>query len=216
MGDIFREIDEELRHERYEKLWKSYGKYAVAAIFAVVLVFGGFRGWDHYRTKQRQDDSARFQAAASFEAEGKKQQAAAVFASLAEKGTDGYRTLARFRQAALRADGGDVPGAISIYDTVAGDGGLSMALREAAAVFAVMHGIDLAGADVAALKSRLAPLIRDAGPWRHSARELVGLLELKRGDVAAAKKSFTALVDDVAAPAGMRARATQVLAVIGG
>jgi len=216
VGDIFREIDEELRQERNEKLWKTYGKYVIGAVVAFIVVFGGVRGWDHYRTKQRQNDSARFQAAATLEAEGKKKQAAAVFAALAEHGTDGYRTLARFRQAALRAAGGDAAGAIAIYDVLASDNGVSSALREAAVVFAVMQGIDLPGADPAALRSRLAPLLRDDGPWRYSARELVGVLALGQGDVAAARKSFTALVDDVSTPPGMRARATQVLAVIGG
>jgi len=216
VGDIFREIDEELRHERYEKLWKAYGKYAVAVIVAVILLFGGFRGWDHYQTRQRENDSARFQAAAALEAEGNKKEAAAVFAALADKGTAGYRTLARFRQAALRAENGDVAGAISIYDALAADSDLSAVLREAAVVFAVMHASDQPNADPAALKGRLAPLIRDGGPWRHSARELAGLLELRQGDIAAARKSFSAVVDDVAAPAGLRARATQVLAVIGG
>ncbi|MEE8333855.1 MAG: tetratricopeptide repeat protein [Alphaproteobacteria bacterium] len=216
MGDIFREIDEELRQDRNEKLWKTYGKYVIGAVVAIIVAYGSVRGWDQYRTKQRQNDSARFQAAATFEAAGKKSEAAAVFASLADKGTDGYQTLARFRQAALRAKGGDAAGAIAVYDRLAADDGLSVALREAAVVFAVMQGIDQSGIDAAALGSRLSPLIRDDGPWRHSARELAGLLALNQGDVTAARKSFTALVDDISAPAGMRARATQVLAVIGG
>lgn len=216
MGDIFREIDEELRQERYERLWKAYGKYVIAAVVAFVAIFAGVRGWDHYRTKQRDADSARFQAAVAFQAEGKTSEAAAVFASLAENGTDGYRTLARFRQAALRATGGDSAGAVAIYDALSADEGLSPALREAATVFAVMHRIDQPNIDVAALRSRLAPLIRPDGPWRHSARELDGLLAMKQGDTAAARKSFTALVDDTAAPASMRTRATQILAVLGG
>ena len=29
VGDLFREIDEELRQERFEKLWQAYGKYAI-------------------------------------------------------------------------------------------------------------------------------------------------------------------------------------------
>jgi hypothetical protein len=216
VGDIFREIDEELRQDRNQKLWKTYGKYVIGGVVAIVVVFGSVRGWDQYRTKQRQNDSARFQAAATFEAAGKKSEAAAVFASLADKGTDGYQTLARFRQAALRAKGGDAAGAIAVYDRLVADDDLSAALREAAVVFAVMQGIDQPGVDATALGSRLSPLIRDDGPWRHSARELTGLLALNQGDVMAARKNFTALVDDVSAPAGMRARATQVLAVIGG
>ena len=46
MGDIFREIDEELRQERFEKLWQSYGKYIIAAIVAVVVGVGGCKAFN--------------------------------------------------------------------------------------------------------------------------------------------------------------------------
>ena len=44
VGDLFREIDEELRQERFEKLWQNYGKYVIGAAVAVVLSVGGWKG----------------------------------------------------------------------------------------------------------------------------------------------------------------------------
>ena len=38
MGDIFREIDEELRHDHYAKLWQTWGKYVIAAAVALALI----------------------------------------------------------------------------------------------------------------------------------------------------------------------------------
>ena len=32
MSDIFREVEEDVRRERFEKLWKAYGNYAIAAL----------------------------------------------------------------------------------------------------------------------------------------------------------------------------------------
>ena len=41
VGDLFREIEEELRQERFEKLWRSYGRYVIGAAVAVVVAVGG-------------------------------------------------------------------------------------------------------------------------------------------------------------------------------
>ena len=38
MTDIFREVEEDVRRERVEKLWKAYGNYLIAAL---VLLFAG-------------------------------------------------------------------------------------------------------------------------------------------------------------------------------
>lgn len=38
MSDIFQEVEEDVRRERYEKLWKKYGNYIIA--LAVLIVAG--------------------------------------------------------------------------------------------------------------------------------------------------------------------------------
>ena len=216
MGDIFREIDEELRQERFEKLWKAYGKYVIAAAVALLLGVAGYQAWDRYRTSQSQSEGAQFSAAVALTDEGRAQDAAALFAALADNAGDGYAKLARFYQAALRAKAGDGAGAIALYDALAADDGLDRALRDAATLFAVMHGLDRAGADSKALSARLQPLIEGGGPFRYSATELAALLALKTGDKAKARGHLKRLVDEVDAPRNLRARAAQILAVIGG
>ena len=41
MGDIFQEVDEEVRRDRFHKIWKEYGGYIIAAAVALVLVLDG-------------------------------------------------------------------------------------------------------------------------------------------------------------------------------
>lgn len=214
MGDLFREIDEELRQDRYERLWQSYGKYAIGIGMAMVLSVIGWKGWDHYTVSQRQAQSAQFSNAAKLLREGKKAEAAAQFANLAERSSGGYKALSRFHQAALRADSGDMAGAVSLYEALARDSGLDPTLREAAEIFVVMLQLDDAKSDAAAMQARLLPLLKADGPWRHAARELSGLLSLRSGDGDAARGHFRKIADDLDAPQGMRARAVQVLAVI--
>ncbi|MEI9929239.1 MAG: hypothetical protein WDM89_01380 [Rhizomicrobium sp.] len=43
MSDIFHEVEEDVRRERFEKLWKQYGDYAVAALAVVILAIAGLQ-----------------------------------------------------------------------------------------------------------------------------------------------------------------------------
>jgi len=214
VGDLFREIDEELRQDRYERLWQAYGKYATGIGIALVVSVVGWKAWQHYTVSQHQAQSQQFSDAGRLLQEGKKTEAAALFANLAERSSGGYRVLSRFHQAALRADSGDTEGAVSLYEVLAGDTGLDATLRQAAEIFVIMLRLDDPKSDGAAMQTRLEPLMKDDSAWRHAARELSGLLALRSGDGNAARGHFRKLADDLDAPQGMRARAVQVLAVI--
>jgi hypothetical protein len=41
---LFEEIEEDLRAERYAKLWKRYGKFVIAGFIALIVGVAGFKG----------------------------------------------------------------------------------------------------------------------------------------------------------------------------
>jgi hypothetical protein len=215
VGDIFREIDEELRHERYEKLWARYGRYAIGVMVAIIVVFAGWQGWTQYEITQRETASAQYAAALRLLADGKNSEAASLFSSLADKGGKSYGALSRFHQSALKAKAGDIAGAAKGYQAIAADSSLDDSLRDAALLFSVTHEMDVANVAPKTLLDRLEPVGSGTGPWRHSAWELAGLLALRSGDEAGAKAHFRKIADDLAVPANMRSRAAQILSVIG-
>jgi hypothetical protein len=77
-----------------------------------------------------------------------------------------------------------------------------------------MHQVD--DGDPAALQGRLDELIGPGEPFRASALELSAVLALRAGDKEKARSLYTQIVDDLAAPAGLRARATQILSALDG
>ncbi len=216
MGDIFREVDEELRQERYEKLWQQYGRYVIYGAAAIVLVFGGWQGWTHYEKAQRESASAQYAAAIRLAAENKTSEADAILADLIGKGGGSYAVLARFHRAALKAKTDDLAAAAAAYRALSDDSSLDESLRHAALVYSVSHEMDAPGADPKALGDRLSAAIAGDSAWRHSARELSGLIALKAGDDTQAKEHFQKLADDLDAPVNMRTRATQMISVLGG
>jgi len=213
VADIFDEIDEDLRQERAHKLWERYGRYAVAAAVLAVLASAGWQGWQWYDRREREADAARFIAAAE-QAANDRPGAVTAFAALAQNGRGGYRLLARFQEARLKAEIGDRDGAFALWDQIARDTSLDRIYRDLASLYAVMHQLD--AADPAALEARLAPLAATGSPWRYSALELTAMLAQRRGDRSQAGTLFRQLAEDEAAPPQMRARARDLLVMLGG
>jgi hypothetical protein len=220
LGDTFdqfkREIDEELKRDDYSKLWRRYGKYVIAAAIALVAGVAAATAWQEYRKSVRIADETKFSAAKRLMEEGKKTDAAALFAALASADESNYGVLAKFHQAALRADAGESADAASLYKALADDTNLRQPLRDLATLFLALLRVDVAtGPEADDLARRLAALADGDGAWRHSANELLGLMASKAGDGAKAKDYFRRIVDDAAAPQGARGRAAQMLAALG-
>ena len=214
MADIFREVDEDVRRERALKLWKRYGNYVAGLALLIVVATGGFVAWRDWDRKQAEAEAVRFQAAFELEAAGKDEQAAAAFALIARDGRAGYAALARLREASLKAKLGDVPGAAAAFRAIAADDGVAPELRNVATLMAALHEID--NADPARIEQQLAALTDSGSPWRHSALELVAIAAARAGDAPKAREYYTRIADDPSAPAGLRARASEMIAALAG
>lgn len=211
MVDIFDEVEEDLRAERAKRLWQRFGPAMIALAIALVAAAGGYEFWRHRTAQQAAAAASALLAAGATE---DKAQSAAAFDAVAANAPDGVAALARLRAAGLRADTGDLAGALAEWDRIASDRALDRIYRDLASLNWVLHQIDKAPAET--LMPRLAPLMEEGAPWRASARELSALIDLRAGRTAAAKETLTALADDPSAPQGVRARARDLLAGIEG
>jgi len=87
VSDIFREVDEEVRRERLEQLWKRYGSYITAAALVVVACVGAWRGYLYWEERKAAEAGAAYEAASGLADAGKHSEAEAAFAKLASEGT---------------------------------------------------------------------------------------------------------------------------------
>lgn len=204
MADIFNEIDEDLRRERFGRLWTRYGAYLIGFAVLIVVAVAGWRGYEWWRMQQDQAAGARFEAAMQLSAEGKTAEAEAAFAALEKDGTPGYRILARF-QAADELAKTDRAAAVAEYDALARDPSISPLMQNVAQVRAGLLLVDTA--PLADIEGRMKPLDTPTGAFRHSAREIIGLAQYKAGDYAGATATFTTVLGDGETPPGLRRRA---------
>jgi hypothetical protein len=219
--DIFDEVDEELRAERAQQLLKRYGGLIVAIAVAIVGAAAGWQGWRWYEARKDQAAAMEYLAAmnladatAAGSSEATRTAGIAALAGLAATAPDGYATLARLREAALKADAGDLPAAASLWDGVASDASADPLLRDLASLLWAQHQIDTG--DPSLLEARLKPLATPDNPWHSLAEEQLALLDLRQGKADQAKTILHRLAEDTAAPNGVRGRASGLLSRLGG
>ena len=211
MSDIFREVDEEVRRERLEQLWKRYGNYIMAAALVVLACVGAWRGYIYWEERKAAEAGAAYEAASGLADAGKHSEAEAAFAKLASEGTAGYRSLARFREAA-QLGLSDPKAAVAAYDALARDASLGQSMQDLAAVRAALLLVDTASYQD--LRARLEPLTAADRPFRHSARELLAFGAWRAGDSAAARQWIEAVVSDPTTPGSIRTRVDVLSALI--
>jgi hypothetical protein len=212
VSDIFREVDEEVRKDKFQALWKQYGVYVYIVIGALVLGTAFNVWWRDYQQNRRLEDSARYQAAVALLDKQQTTEAINGLAALAEDAGTGYAVIARLREAAVKAGEGDIDGAVRAYDLLIQDDGVAQIYRDLARLLSTMHLVDTAAAE--AVRERLGPLLQDASPWRFSAREIDAMLALRDGQRGRAREVLQALVDDAETPTGVRQRASELLAAL--
>lgn len=212
MSDIFQEVDEDLRHDKWLSLWKQYQNYVIGLVAAIILATAAVTYWRYYDQQQREAEGLRYALALDDARGGKIAAAADALSALAASAHAGRAIVARFEAAALRARAGDEAAAIAAYDSIAKDSAVDPTYRDLATVLWALHALDTI--DPQAILDRLAPVASPDNPWHASAIELTAIVHLKTGDRAAARADYRKLADDLTAPRGLRARAAQMVAAL--
>ncbi|MDG4893713.1 MULTISPECIES: tetratricopeptide repeat protein [unclassified Mesorhizobium] len=211
---FIREVNEEIRREQAQALWDRFGPAILGIAILIVLATAavvGYRYWDETRANRSGDA---FSAALKLANDGKNDEAIAALDQLEKDGYGAYPLLARMRAATVKADKGDVDGAVKDFDAVAADGAIPAGIRDMARLRAALLLVD--HGSFADVSSRVEALTADTNPLRHSAREALGLAAWKDGKSADALKLFDQISSDDGAPRNVRQRAQLMSELIRG
>ena len=199
---LFREVDEEVRQEQFKKLWDRYGNAVIALCFVVVAAVAGYKGWQYWQVRQSEAAALAFFQAAKLAETGKSGDALKQFESI---GHPGYGVLAHLREAAVLAAQGKAEDAVKIYDAVAADSRADGALRDLARIRAGYVLAETLKPDE--LTARVGSFDQPGNPWRHAAREIIGISAWRTGDLALASKTMNTILADADTPGSLRQRA---------
>lgn len=194
-----------------QRLWRRYGPTAVVVLALVIAIGGGLAWWRQHEAGRAAEAGALYQQALDRARAGKLDEALTGFEAL-KSAPSGYAALARLQTASVLERDGKRDDAVAAYRAVAADEAVDPLLRDAAAIGAASIMVD--DAPLAELTSVLARIGSTGNPWRPLADELIALGQLRAGDVETARAGLQKIADDASAPAGLRARASELLAAI--
>lgn len=207
MTDIFREVEEDVRRERIEKLWKAYGNYIIATLVLIFVGIGGWQLWDRHEQEERAKVAASFIAAQRIT---NPQAAANAFVDIARTAPSGYAKLARLAEAGAMFASGQTGPAIDLYKQIAKDDsgpvGMVARLRAAWALSDSASRADLA--------DLLKPLDQPGNAWRENAEEVLAYADYRAMDMKSALARYSALAIDPQAPDALRRRAEAMTAFL--
>jgi len=212
--EFIREVDEELRRDRFAMLWRRYGAFVLSVAVLIVVGTAAKVGWDQWRQRERVAEALRFAGAERALAAGQGAEAAQQFAALAAEGGTGFAALARLKEAEAKLGQKDEAGALTALDQLATTTGDDPILRDLATLLAVERRLDKA--DPAELTKTLEPLAAGDSPWRHQARELLALTAIRAGDLDKARSLLGDLSREVGVAPSQQRRAAELLQAIGG
>jgi hypothetical protein len=207
VSDIFHEIEEEVRRERYAQLWKRYGDYILAAAALIVVGVAAWQLWSRYQSNQRVDASNKYIVALETQDPAK---AASAFAKLGQTAPDGYALLSRMQEANSLQAAGRTEQAAALYRKL---------MKESDPLFASVARLRLAWAQADTMSKKdmhalLDPLTGAGNSFRYMANELLAYADYRDGDVAAAQTEYEALAKEKDASDGIKERAHAMAAFL--
>ncbi|MFC3078335.1 tetratricopeptide repeat protein [Phenylobacterium terrae] len=211
MVDLFEEVEEQLRSDRYKALAFKALPWVLGALAAALLIAFGVWGLQEYRQRAAAGASEQYAAAMEALQQGRTEEADRLFGEVADSPSRAYKALALLQQGGIRMTEGKRDEAVKLFDQAAAaapDELLGDAARLKSA-FALMDS-----APLAQLQERLEPLSEEDRPYRILAEEALAFAKLSAGDLQGARKDFSALKDLLDAPEGVRQRAEGAVELI--
>lgn len=206
MADIFHEVEEELRKDKYNELLRSWGPWALGAAVAIVLAAAGWQGWEYLERQSRWEESDRYFAALDMIAEDELLNADLELQRLTEEGSPGYAGLALMQRGELLLQSGDNEGAGYMFEQAA-EQFTFQAFADLARVKSAMALFEILSIDD--LQNRLGETMLPERPYRLLAMEVIAAKAFATGDYARAELEYDAIANDLDAltlPVAQRAQ----------
>lgn len=212
---LWKEADEELKQENFQRWLQKNAKFLLGAAFAVVMAVAGWKLMEARKLQRIEaTGDALLAALRDVGAKGTDAKTAEAARSQLEgiaKDTGGPALFARLRLASLDADAGKAAEAVKAFDAI-GAGNGEPVLTLYAKFRAALLRADTA--DWTEMQNRLTDVGAETSPWRHQAREILSLAAIKADKTDEASKQLELILADRATPQGISERARLLLTIV--
>lgn len=211
MTDLFEEVEEQLRSDRYRQLARRFLPWVLGIVAAALLAVLAYWGWDYYQRQTISKASEQYQAAMDAFLAGDRNKANQLWTEVSEGGARGYKALALMHLGAAQLEQKKTAEAVRLFDQAA-EAAPDAIIGDVARLKSAFALLDTA--PLKDVEGRLTPLMEEGRPYRVQAREALGFARLNAGDTAGARREFNLITQALDAPEGAQARARAAVALI--
>ncbi len=211
MVDLFDEVEEQLRSDRYKTLALRALPWVIGIGVAALLAALGWWWWQDRQDKAASIAAVQYTAAVESVAKGDPTRAFGQFAEVAKSGPPVYRAMALMHQGGMRLEAGKTDEAVGFFDQAA-EAAPDPLLEDLARLKSAFALLDTA--PYAQLEERLTPLTKDERPYRAEAKEALAFAKLMDGKATEARGDFAVLALSPESPDPVRERAQAAMAMI--
>jgi hypothetical protein len=207
VADIFHEVEEELRKDKYNELLRKWGPLALAAALAVILGAAGWQAWGYWQTSQAHTMSDRYVAAVALVENEQLSEADLALQQISEEASNGYAGLALMQRGEMALQAGDNESAGYLFEQAAEEFA-TLAFSDLARVKAGMALFDILS--INDLENRLSETMQPERPYRLLAMEVIAAKAFADGDMDRALLDYETIANDLDAlgmPVSQRAQA---------
>lgn len=205
--EFIREVDEDLKQEKNEQLWKKLLPYIISVALGIIFFTSGYVFWDNYSNNVKQKLGDDFTAAVELANEEDVDAALIALDRIVDKGSDGYVTLSKMKKASLLIESGNFEDGLDIYLDLEKNA-VDQSFRDISTILYVLNSIDTKNPDL--LLEKLIPLEKSK-IWKSSALELMAFIYLKKSDKTKAIEIFRRLSQFQDTPSSLSNRSQNML-----
>lgn len=211
MSDVFEQVEEELRSERYKRLARVWLPVAAGVILIALIAALAFWGWQSWETSKADKASVAYERGLESLGANNPVGADAAFAQVVKEGNSAYKALALQHRAGIALDAGRDAEALKYLDEAAKASGDPL-ISDAAAFKALLLAMDIETLEQ--VQARAKGLTGEKRPFNAFAHEAEAMALLQHGKVNEARDVLTILKNGLDTPQVVIRRAQLALDAI--
>jgi len=212
LGDVFQEVDEDIRKDRIKSIWKRYRIFFILFLVSVIgaVCFNSF--WTQYKLKKVEERSEKyFFAMDEVKVNAQKAADALKIFSDEESGSSYHILLANLKEAAIRRSKNDLHNALNIYSNIL-ENNIEQAYKDFVQIQSAEVLMELGNLEEA--KTILSNVSNTNTAFASIAKEYMGYMAMREGDLIKARNIFEELTQGAITPITIKNRVKEILATL--
>ena len=204
---LMREVDDEIRRDKYHDAWRKYRVYIIGTIASIVLVVASDTLWKAHE-KKTQASASDLYATTLEKSKAEGVDISSIWAENRSELNGGYIELSYLQEGAALIKAGKIDEALIAYDDLASNSDIDERLRDLALLLA--SRIEYQQGKYAEARGRLVTLSGNENLWTYSANETLALIDIAEGNINSAVDKLSYIAKSATAPIAIKQRVEEL------